>query len=289
MTLPEMQYHELLRTIVNSGQWQETRQGPRTRVALGLTMRFDLQREFPMITDRDISGFWRGAIGELCAMINGARTLEQFEAFGCTWWGPWATEKKCAKRGLEPGDIGPASYGDVFANYPGPDGAPFHQWLAIVDQIKREPALKTHVITNWLAGHLTRAYGHQPTPTIAPCHGHVQITVLGDRLNLEMFQRSGDVPVGVPSNMVQYAAITHALAYLTGYTPGTFVHHIGNAHFYEDQTEAVETILARKPRPLPKLVTNFEGVDVITDVRPTHFAIEDYNPHERILSIPVAV
>lgn len=289
MPLPEMQYHDTLLAIVDDGEWQSTRQGPRTKVALGLTMRFDLQNEFPMITERDISGFWRGAIGELCAMINGARTLAQFEAFGCNWWSPWATEAKCSKRGLATGDIGPASYGDVFASYPGPNGEPFHQWLAVVDQIKREPSLKTHVITNWLAGHLTRAYGHQPTPTIAPCHGHIQVTILNNRLNLEMFQRSGDVPVGVPSNMVQYAAITHALAHLTGFAPGSFVHHIANAHIYEDQMSAVEMMLNRKPRTLPRLVTDFEGVDVITDVRPSQFTIEGYNPHDRITSIPVAV
>lgn len=286
--LPEMQYHNVLKSIVDDGQWQQTRQGPRSKVALGLTMRFDLQREFPMITERDISGFWKVAIGELCAMINGARTLQDFERFGCNWWKPWASAEKCAKRGLKTGDIGPASYGDVFTNYPGPDGEPFHQWLALVDQIKSEPSLKTHVITNWLAGHLTRAYNHQPTATIAPCHGHVQVTVLNDRLNLEMIQRSGDVPVGVPSNMVQYASIAHAIAYLTGLTPGMFIHHIVNAHIYEDQMDAVAVMLERQPRKLPRLNTDFEGVSMITDVRPSHFSIEGYNPHDRMANIPVA-
>ncbi len=289
MTLPEMQYRKILQTILHEGDWQSTRQGPATKVMLGATMRFDLAKVFPMITERDISGFWLGAIGELCAMINGARTLEQFEAFGCSWWGPWATEAKCSKRDLATGDIGPASYGDVFANYPGPNGNSFHQWLALVDQIKREPTLKTHVITNWLAGHLSRAYGHQPTPTIAPCHGYVQVTILEGRLNLEMIQRSGDVPVGVPSNMVQYAAIALALAHLTGHQPGWFVHHIVNAHIYEDQMEAVHTMLARKPRKLPVVSTDFKGVNLITDVRPSQFAISDYNPHSAIRSIPVAI
>ena len=289
MTEPELQYRNVLQTILQTGEWQTTRQGPATKVALGLTMRFDLSECFPMITERDVSGFWRGAIGELCAMINGARTLDQFAEFGCTWWGPWATENKCAKRGLTTGDIGPASYGDVFANYPGPDGSPFQQWLALVDQIKREPSLKTHVITNWLAGHLTRAYGHQPTPTIAPCHGHVQVTILAGRLNLEMVQRSGDVPVGVPSNMVQYGAIALALAHLTGYKPGWFVHHVANAHIYEDQLDSVDEMLSRVPRQLPTVSTNFQGVSLITDVRSSHFAVANYNPHPAIRSIPVAV
>lgn len=283
----DTQYHELLERLLHDGEWSPTRQGPRTKTVLGHTMRFDLQQCFPMITERDLSGFWRGAIGELCAMINGARTLERFAEFGCNWWGPWATEAKCSKRGLETGDIGPASYGDVFANYPGPDGRPFHQWLALVDQIKHDPEVKTHVITNWLAGHLTRAYGHQPTPTIAPCHGHVQVTILGDTLNLEMIQRSGDVPIGVPSNLVQYAAITLALAHLTGYRAGQYVHHIANAHFYENQIDSVREMVEREPRALP--TARFDGgVGFITDVRPEMFEIEGYDPHPAIARIPVA-
>lgn len=283
---PDTQYHDLLKALLEDGQWSETRQGPRTRTILGYTLRYNLAQCFPMVTERDISGFWRGAIGELCAMINGARTLDQFAEYGCTWWGPWATEAKCTKRGLETGDIGPASYGDVFTNYPGPDGS-FDQWEALVAQIDSDPEVKTHVITNWLAGHLSRAYGHQPTPTIAPCHGHVQVTILGDTLNLEMIQRSGDVPIGVPSNLVQYAAIMLALCDLTGYQPGTYVHHIVNAHYYEDQEDVVRELLEREPRALPTV--RFVGeISSIKDVRGEMFELEGYNPHAAIKRIPVA-
>lgn len=283
----DTQYRDVLQTIVDHGAWQTTRQGPRTKVALGLTMRFDLGFVFPAITERDISAFWRKAVGELCAFINGARRLDELAAFGCNWWDAWATEEKCHKRGLTAGDIGPASYGDVFANYPGPDGQPFHQWLSLVDQIRQEPALKTHVITNWMAGHLSRANGHRPTATIAPCHGHVQVTILDNRLNLEMVQRSGDVPVGVPSNLVQYAAITLALAGLTGYEPGWFIHHIANAHIYEDQMDAVNLMLSRDPLALPQARYIGSG-KLITDVRPEDFEMTHYSPHPAIKHIPVA-
>lgn len=283
----DYQYQNLLKTVIETGEWQETRQGPRSIVVLGQTMRFDLAQCFPLITERDIS-FWPKAIGELVGFINGARTLEELREYGCDWWGPWGSEKKCAKRGLETGDIGPGSYGDVFANFPGPDGQTFDQWPALVDQIKQHPFVKTHVITNWLAGHLTRANGHQPTPTIAPCHGNVQVTILGERLHLEMVQRSGDVPVGVPANMVQYAAIQLALCYLTGYKPGTFIHHIRNAHIYENQMESAhEMVYNRTPRPLPRML--FAGnPNTIKDVDYRDFIVAGYNPNPAIKGIPVA-
>lgn len=282
------QYQALLRVILEQGEWSATRQGPRTKSFLGATLRYNLATCFPMITERDIGGFWRLAINELLAFINGARTLVELEKFGCTWWGPWASESKCSKRGLETGDIGPGSYGHVFADYPGPNGEGFDQWSALVDQIKYHPEVKTHVITNWLAGHLTRAYNHQPTATIAPCHGNVQVTILEGKLHLEMVQRSGDVPIGVPSNMVQYAAIQLALCHLTGYEPGTYIHHIRNAHVYEDQIDKAEELAYNRPAlDLPTMVY-IGTAETIRHVRSCDFMLSDYAPHPAMRGIPVA-
>lgn len=287
MTEPS-QYQQLLRAILEHGSWSPTRQGPRTQTYLNFTMRYDLAAEFPMITERSIANFWQAPIGELVAFINGARTLDELRSYGCTWWDPWGSENKCHKRGLETGDIGPGSYGDVFTNFPGPDGTMFDQWPALVDQIKTNPEVKTHVITNWKAGHLTRAYGHQPTATIAPCHGHVQVTILDGKLHLTMVQRSGDVPVGVPANMVQYAAIALALCHLTGYAPGEFHHHIVNAHLYEDQLPAAhELAYERSSPPLPFMKYVGNATD-IKWVRADQFELHGYRPNAPMPGIPVA-
>ena len=109
----------------------------------------------------------------------------------------------------------------------------------------------------------------------------MHVRVLGDRLHLHMFQRSGDVPVGVPANTVQYAALLLMLEHLTGVAASTFYHTISDAHVYEDQLPAVETVLGRDPRPYPTVALTDEGraVTDIHDFRAEHFALADYDPH----------
>ena len=67
--------------------------------------------------------------------------------------------------------------------------------------------IRTHFVSPWIPGGLSRAEGRVTQATIAPCHGWVHVRVLNDRLHLHLFQRSGDVPIGVPSNMIQYTAL----------------------------------------------------------------------------------
>ncbi|MFC7573264.1 thymidylate synthase [Klenkia terrae] len=118
----------------------------------------------------------------------------------------------------------------------------------------------------------------------------MHVRVLNGTLHLHMFQRSADVPVGVPANMIQYAALTLMLAQLTGTRPGTFHHTMSDAHIYVDQLDAVHEMLAREPRRLPTLTLTEEGRQVtdIHDFRATHFALADYEPHPSIRGIPVA-
>src|SRR4051812_36218445 len=106
---PDSQYRDILKRILETGEFGSTRQGPRAKMLMGVQMHFRLENGFPLITDRSIGTFWRKPIGELCAFINGARTREQLAEFGCTWWDAWTSEEKTKKRGLEPGDIGPGS------------------------------------------------------------------------------------------------------------------------------------------------------------------------------------
>jgi thymidylate synthase len=105
-----------------------------------------------------------------------------------------------------------------------------------------------------------------------------------------MFQRSGDVPIGVPSNMAQYAALALMLGHLTGYEPYEYVHTISDAHIYEDQMDKVEQMFQREPRRFPtvRLTTEGKKVKDIHDFRGEHFEIADYDPHPAITKIPVA-
>jgi thymidylate synthase len=288
--IPDEQYRGLLERIVAQGVPAPTRQGPEALTLLQQTMRFELANGFPVITERSLKSFWRKPIGELCAFINGATTLAELADFGCDWWDAWATPEKTARRGLPPGSLGPGSYGGAFASFPTAEGGGFDQFQHLVEQLRELPGDRTHFVSPWIPQYQVRGAGKTPKTTIAPCHGWVHVRVLGDGLHVHMFQRSGDVPVGVPSNLVQYAALTLMLEQLTGFEAVAYYHTISDAHIYADQLESVKVMLDRPGRALPTVTLTDVGraVTDIHDFRAEHFEIADYAPHPAIGRIPVS-
>jgi thymidylate synthase len=289
---PSTAYRDMLRSILDGGTRVRTKQGVDALALAGVQMRFPMAHGAAVITERSIKGFARKAIGELCAFINGARTLEELAAFGCDWWGPWASAEKCESRGLAPGDLGPGSYGHAFRHFTTDfDGDPegFDQFGALVRKLRDLPDDRTAFVSPWIPQANHREAGLKSRNTIAPCHGWVHALVFDGRLHLVHNQRSGDTPIGVPSNMVQYNALGLMLEQLTGYELVEYVHWIQYAHIYVNQLDQVQEMLAREPRALPTLRLNEagRGVEDIHDFRGEHFEIDDYDPHPPISGIPV--
>lgn len=292
------QYQNLLREIIEKGVQTPSQQGVDAITLIGpKNLHFKLENGFPIINERNMAPkiserlpvtIWQQAIGEICAFINGARTLKQIEEFGCFWWGPWATEEKCKKRGLETGDLGPGSYGAAFHDFPTAEGETFNQYKHIVEQIIEEPQLRTHFVTPWIPQYVGRGKGKHQKVTIAPCHGWVHIRIINGKLTLHMIQRSCDVPVGVPSNMIQYAALTMMIAQATNTIPYEYVHSFSDAHIYVNQMEAVNIMLEREPRALATMKMNPDKKDLFA-FRYEDFELSDYNPHPGIKAIPVAI
>lgn len=295
---PDGQYQRLLRDILERGERTNSQQGVDAITLMGPNpLRFRLDNGFPIINERNMAPkeserlpvtIWKQAIGEICAFANGVRTQKGLEEFGCYWWESWATPEKCAKRGLEAGDLGPGSYGAAFHDFPTAEGATYNQFQNIIEQIKEFPHLRTHFISPWIPQYIIRGTGKQQRVVVAPCHGWIHLRVLDNKLTLHMFQRSADVPVGVPSNMVQYGALLMMLAHATGTQPYEYVHSFSDAHIYVDQVPAVEIMLAREPKSLATLKMDTSVKDFF-DFRKDHFTLEDYNPHPGIRGIPVAI
>jgi thymidylate synthase len=287
---PDTQYKQVLKNILDNGIMSPTRQGPGALTVMGQQMHFDLRNGFPMITERSVKGFWRKPIDELCAFINGVRTREGLAEYGVTWWDAWTTPEKSTKRGLEPGDIGPGSYGAAFHDFPTADGGSFDQFKHLVEQIKELPELRTHFVTPWIPQYIVRGKGKEQKVTLAPCHGWVHVRILEGGIYLHMFQRSCDVPVGVPANMIQYAALLLMLEHLTGYEARQYIHTLSDSHVYEDQVEHVKEVIARESRPFPTVQLTEEGKKItdIHDFRGHHFELTDYDPQPGIKGIPVA-
>src|SRR3989338_11167515 len=259
----DFQYQELLQDILESGVRAKSQQGVDALTVLGPEpLRFHLNNGFPIIIERDVKSFWKQAVGEICAFVNGARTQAELEKFGCKWWKSLVTKEKCEKRGLKEGDLGPGSYGAAFHDFPTSEGQPFNQWKHIVEQIIEEPQLRTHFVSPWIPQYMGRGKGKQQKVVVCPCHGWINIRIIEGKLTLHMMQRSGDVPVGVPSNMVQYAALTMMFAHVTNTIPYEFVHSISDEHIYVDQIPAVETMLAREDRVFPTVTMNKNKTDL---------------------------
>jgi thymidylate synthase len=289
---PSSAYRDVLRTIADSGVRVPTKQGVDALAVAGVQMRFGMAHGAAVITERSIGGFARKAIGELCAFINGARTLDQLAEFGCDWWGPWASAEKCQSRGLQAGDLGPGSYGHAFRHFSTDfDGDPegFDQFGALVRKLRDLPDDRTAFVSPWIPQANHREQGVKSRNTIAPCHGWVHALVFDGKLHLVHNQRSGDTPIGVPSNMVQYNALGLMLEHLTGYELVEYVHWIQYAHIYVNQLDQVREMLAREPRALPTLRLTEAGraIGDIHDFRGEHFEIDDYDPHPPISNIPV--
>jgi len=299
---PDYQYHNLLLEITERGRIINPVQGGKSKMICGHEMRFLMENGFPVITERDLSGhFFKGALAEHLAFLNGIRTHKELVKWGCPWWKDWVTSKKCSDFGLEAGDLGPGSYGAAWAKFPKPDGKFFNQIQTLMEMIEaaktKKLSLRTLEVSPWIPFY---TLGKKRKVVVAPCHGwiHVHLFPNEEEIVIEHRQRSADVPVGLVFNMIQYAAFGLMLEYLTGYKFTELIYWITDAHIYEEwttedckkksQISNVAELLKRKPRKFPKVWIEAKGIKNIFDFRPEHFKMDEYNPHPKMF-IPTPI
>jgi len=116
---------------------------------------------------------------------------------------------------------------------------------------------------------------------LPPCHFAFQFYVANGKLSCQLYQRSGDVFLGVPFNIASYSLLTHMIAHVTGLEVGEFIHTLGDAHIYSNHIEQVKTQLEREPRKLPTLKIKRKVTD-IDDFRFEDFELIGYEPHPHI-------
>ena len=284
---PDTQYRDALRFILQNGELvKDTPQGVGALTTIDTPkLVFNLENGVPIITERSMDRFWRKAIDELFAFIRGARTSEELRAAGCNYWDEWLTKEKCSTVGLPEGDMGPAAYGSAFHNFPMPDGGSFNQFAHLIEQLRTYPMIRTHFITPWIP--FWNGRGGNQKAVVSPCHGWIHCRVINGKLVLHMFQRSADMPIGVPSNMAQYAALTLVIADILGLTAWKYVHSFSDSHIYENQIPNVRELIEREPRPFPTLRLIRPVTDIFS-VTSADFELTDYTPHPG-MKIPVAV
>jgi thymidylate synthase len=275
------QYLDLLRDILDHGVIRGDRTGTGTRSIFGAQLRFDLSKGFPLVTTRKV--FFKGVIRELLWFLAGDTNIKYLTDHNVHIWDAWADEK---------GDLGPV-YGAQWRAWQTPDGRRIDQISNVVNQIRKNPNSRRHIVSAWNPAVL-------PDETISPqenvrlgraalasCHALFQFYAADGRLSCLLYQRSTDCPVGQVFNIAQYALLTHLVAHQCHLAPGDFVWTGGDCHIYLNQIDGVQEQLKRQPRPLPKLVIKRKPGS-ITEYKFEDFEIVDYNPHPAI-KYPVAV
>ena len=184
------------------------------------------------------------------------------------------------------GDLG-AIYGKHWRSWQGADGRTYDQLKWVIDEIKRNPDSRRLIVSAWNPAHIIPdVEGQMPEDVgaLPPCHTLFQFNVADGKLSCQLFQRSGDVLIGVPYNVASYSLLTHMVAQITGLEVGEFIHTIGDAHIYSNHEEQVKLQLSREPYPLPTLKLN-PHITSIEDFDMDDIQIENYQAHPHIKGI----
>jgi len=270
------QYHDLCRHILDNGVRKEDRTGTGTLSVFGYQSRYDLSKGFPIITTKKLH--WPSIAHELLWFLSGDTNTKYLRENNVKIWNEWADED---------GNLGPV-YGkqwrswDTFTLYEiGPYNAKrsdyegtIDQIANVIEQIKTNPDSRRLMVNAWNVGELDEM-------ALPPCHFAFQFYVANERLSCQLYQRSGDVFLGIPFNIASYALLTYMIAHVTGLEVGEFVHTIGDAHIYTNHIEQVETQLKRDFKPLPQLKIKRQVAD-IDDFTFDDFEIVGYEAHPHI-------
>ncbi|RDJ00190.1 thymidylate synthase [Dyella solisilvae] len=261
-------YLDLLQHVLEHGAEKADRTGTGTRSVFGWQMRFNLADGFPLVTTKKLH--LKSIIHELIWFLKGDTNIAYLKEHGVSIWDEWADAN---------GELGPV-YGRQWRAWPTADGGVVDQIRWVVDEIKRNPDSRRLVVSAWNVGDL-------PKMALMPCHALFQFYVADGKLSCQLYQRSGDIFLGVPFNIASYALLTHMIAQACGLGVGDFVHTLGDAHLYNNHVEQARLQLTREPRPLPRLVLN-PDVRSLFDFRYEDIAITGYEPYPAIKA-PVAV
>ena len=277
---PENQYLNLIEDILNYGELFNGRNGS-TKAIFGSCMYFNLENNtIPILTTKQMA--WRTCAKELFWFIKGSTSNRELQQQNVKIWNANASREFLDSRGLTEypeNDLGPI-YGFQWrhfnANYRGCDskyvGAGVDQLQSIIDTLKNPDTRNSRrlILTAWNPCQLDKM-------ALPPCHLLCQFNVTKDKyLSCSLYQRSGDVGLGVPFNIMSYSLLTYLVARCTGLEPYEFIYNLGNAHIYSEHIDLLKQQIERKPNDFPKIKINKESGN-IEDYSIDDIEINDYN------------
>jgi thymidylate synthase len=288
--LPEVQYLDLLKQVLERGDRRIDRTGVGTLSTFGAMARFDVSQSAPILTTKRV--YWKTAIKEMLWFLTGETNIQALLKENVRIWSDWPLARYRKETGEEIsqtdferriveddafaqawGDLGPV-YGKQWRRWQGPDGRVHDQIGGVIDALRHNPSSRRILFHGWNVADIDRM-------ALPPCHMVYQFHVAKDRLSCLLFQRSVDVLLGCPFNWVGAVALQAMIAQQCDLEMGEFVWFGGDVHLYLNHLDQARLQLAREPRPFPRLSLK-RRAESIDDYRIDDFAVEGYDPHPPI-------
>lgn len=301
MSHPEYQYLNLLKDILENGNRKVDRG---TDVVLhsvfGRQTRYDLSAGFPLLTTKKV--YWKGVLHELYWFLSGQTNIKYLVDNNVHIWDdyPWKIfQKKSSSLNLKFkisnkdefiekiktdaqfakkwGNL-PRIYGEMWRRWPTKSGRVIDQLQWVLDELRDDPDAKNLIVTSWNPEYLYTMATREETSYFPICHNMYQLNLQNNKLNLQLYQRSADVFLGVPFNIASYALLLQILAQIAGYEAGEFVHTFGDVHIYDNHVQQVKEQLKREPKPFPKIKID-PSVKSLADFTPDKVELIGYDAH----------
>lgn len=253
---------ELVELSDNSDNLKKDRTDVGTYSVFGRQLKFNLQEGFPLLTTKKVH--LKSIIHELLWFLRGDTNIKYLKDNKVSIWDEWADAT---------GELGPV-YGKQWRRWQGVKGNAVDQISNVIAELKSNPTSRRLLVI---------AYNPGDLPEVAPpgCHSLFQFYVSGNKLSLQLYQRSADIMLGVPFNIASYALLLQMVAQVTGYIPHEFIHTFGDLHIYSNHIEGAKEQLQRVPKILPKMIINPNVKDIFA-FKYEDFKLEGYNPHDAI-------
>jgi len=279
----EYQYLQLIRDILNEGIKTEGRNGT-TYSVTGSSMHFDLRNNtVPILTTKRVA--WKTAMKELFWFIRGSTCNKELKEQNVKIWNGNSSREFLDSRGLynlEEDDLGPV-YGHQWRFFNAPyntskddySGKGVDQLANVIRQLsnEKERTSRRILMSAWNPCQLDEM-------ALPPCHVMVQFICKGTKLSSHLYQRSGDVGLGVPFNIASYSFLTHLIAKTCGLEACDFYYHLGDCHIYDDHIEQLKQQIEREPYPFPT-------IEILNKKRIDNYSLDDilingYKSHGKI-------
>lgn len=270
------QYLELVQEVFDKGVVKTDRTGTGTVSVFGMQKKYDLREGFPLVTTKKVS--FDAILRELLWFLKGSTNINEDLKQHTPIWNSWADEE---------GELGPV-YGYQWRKWEKFTEDREHKGLYhktyvdqiqnAIDMIKNNPDSRRIIVSAWNVADIDRM-------ALPPCHSFFQFYVANGHLDLQLYQRSADIALGVPYNIASYSALLMMIARECDLKPGTFVHTLGDAHIYSNHVEGLKEQLKR---PLHKLPTLTIAKKPFWDLKFEDFKVEGYE-HEAFIKFPIAV